>query len=318
MTSLLVTIDVEEDMPNWQVQAQTTLRNLQGLPRFHDLCVRLGVRPTYLCTWPVVTRPEGDPLVEWHRRGECEIGAHLHPWTTPPFDTSETRLEAVQPSRLPASWMERKLETLTDALVTRFGVRPESYRAGRFGFNGAGLQAIERLGYRVDSSVTPFVDWRSEGGVDHREGPEVPYFPDRQRPTRRGTSRVLEVPVSIGPTAVLPDFVTRSLVRAPRSLRIPGITQRLTGVGLRWLYPSAATYEEMCALADTSTRRGLPMLNVFFHSNELWPGESPYCLTTEAVDRYLETLERFFGYAMSTLGARPRTLSEFATAYVNG
>ena len=27
----IVSIDVEEDMPNWEVEAQTTIRNLEGI-----------------------------------------------------------------------------------------------------------------------------------------------------------------------------------------------------------------------------------------------------------------------------------------------
>lgn len=317
MVSLLCTVDVEEDMPHWRVEASTSLRNLQGLHRFNALCDRLGVRPTYLCTYPVATRPEGDFLIDLQRRGRCEIGAHLHPWTTPPFDTNENRLEAIQPSRLPPSAMEAKLRVLTTALAERFGQAPTSYRAGRFGFNGAGLQALERLGYLVDSSVTPLCDWTSEGGVDARMAPDVPYFPDRQRVFERGSSPVLEVPLSIGFSSRLPEQVSRGLVALPSRLRVRGILSKLAGLELRWLYPSAHSADAMCGLADVLVGRGVPVLNVFLHSSELWPGESPSNATTADVDRYLDTLERFFVYAIATLGAAPRTLTEFSRAWLD-
>lgn len=317
MLALLVTIDVESDMPQWRVEAETTLRNLQGLPRFHELCQRLGVRPTYLCTYPVATQPAGEVLVDLQQEGDCEIGTHLHPWTNPPFDTNENRLEATQPSRLGSSRMEAKLTTLTDALEARFG-RPKSYRAGRFGFDGAGLQALERLGYVVDTSATPFCDWRAEGGVDWRHAPDVPYFPDRQQPDQRGQSRVLEVPVSIGWDRWLPERIGRAAANAPPQLRLRGILNNKWAslAKVRWLYPSLESTDTMNQLADVLAGRGIPFLNVFFHSSELWPGESPYCRTEADIDRYLDTLEGFFTHAIATLGAVPMTLAEFAEAYL--
>jgi len=319
MVSLLVTVDVECDMPKWVVEARTTLRNLRGIPRFAALCERMGVRPTYLVTYPVATRPEGALFGDLHAGGGCEIGAHLHPWTTPPFEANESRLEAIHPSRLPASAMEAKLSVLTDAIEKRTGARPRSYRAGRFGLNGAGLQALERLGYRVDTSVTPLTDWRDEGGIDWRDAPDVPYFPDRQQPHRRGASPVLEVPVTAGWNRPLPACLGRWIAKAPRTLRLRGILDNPWApvAKLYWLYPAQATDDEMCRLADVIVERGHPCLNVFFHSSELWPGESPYCRTEADVDRYLAVLERFFAYAINTLGAAPRTLSELCAHYLN-
>ena len=319
MVSLLVSIDVESDMPRWVVEPETTLRNLQGIPRFHDMCTRLGVRPTYLITHPVADRAEGEVFVDLSKSGTCEIGAHLHPWTSPPFDAREDRLEAIHPSRLPASKMEAKLTQLTEAIETRIGRRPTSYRAGRFGLSGAGLQALERLGYTVDSSATPFKDWRTEGGIDWRNAPEVPYFPDRQQPVRRGASPILQIPVSIAWNRALPDAVARAIVHAPRQFRLIGLLDNpwRPVATLKWLYPSAASADEMCRLADVLVDRGIPMLNVFFHSSEIWPGESIYTRTEADVDRYLETLERFFRHAIENLGAVPRTFAEFRAHYLD-
>ena len=319
MVSLLVTIDVESDMPRWKVEPETTLRNLQGIPRFQKMCDRLGVRPTYLITYPVATRPEGEIFSALHTEGRCEIGAHLHPWTSPPFTPNEDRLSAIHPSRLSDSAAFAKLACLTEAIEARFGLSPRSYRAGRFGLNGAGLQMLERLGYTVDTSATPFKSWLEEDGIDWRDAPEIPYFPDRQRPHFRGASPVLEVPVSIGWDRPLPERIARALVHAPPSLHLIGLLDNpwypLTRV--RWLYPSASKGDEMCHLAQVLVERGVPMLNVFFHSSEIWPGESIYCRTEEDVDRYLETLERFFNHAIHHLGAVPRTLTEFRAHYLD-
>jgi hypothetical protein len=321
MASLLVTVAVESDMPRGEVQARTTLENLRVLPRFQSLCRDSGLRPTYLLTWPVVHSAEAEPLGRAQDEGRCEIGAHLHPWTTPPYQPEEDRLVAVSPNALPASSMEAKLTKLTEALEQRFGRRPRSYRAARFGANGATLQALERLGYAVESSVTPFLDWRGRGGPDWTGAPEAPYFPDRQNPARRGASPVLEVPVSVGWDRRLPEALGRLLARAraprpPRSERTsPGGLPALPR--LLWLHPSLTTADDMCRLADVLVERGLPCLNVILASTELSAGASSLSRTEDDAARTFDRFERFIAYAMTTLGAAPRTLSEFAAHYLN-
>ncbi|MFN3200652.1 MAG: hypothetical protein ACE366_19795 [Bradymonadia bacterium] len=319
MVSLLITIDVESDMPRWVVEPETTVENLKGIPRFQAMCDRLGVQPTYLMDYPVATRPEGEVFRAIVDDKRCELGAHLHPWTCPPYSANEDRLQPTHPSRHTNSVQAEKLTALTEAIEQRFGQRPTSYRAGRFGLNGAGLQILERLGYTVDTSATPFTDWTGEGGVDWRAAPEVPYFPDRQQPWRRGSSPILEVPVSIGWSRHIPDAVGRAIVKAPRRMRLVGLLNNpmFSLARLAWLYPSRDTLDDMKHLAEVQVTRGVPFLNVFFHSSEIWPGQSIYTRTEDDLDQYLNTLEEFFRFAIDQLGAVPRTLRDFRTHHLN-
>ena len=314
MPSIVVTVDVEEDMPDWRVPPTTTLRNLQGIPRLQALCEGHGIRPTYLVTYPVATRSEGDGLQEIHDGGRCEIGAHLHPWTSPPFEDGEDLRVATHPSALPPGRAEAKLAVLTEAIERRFGHRPTSHRAGRFGLDGRVLEAVEQLGYRVDSSATPLHDWTAEGGVDWRDAPQGPYYPDRAHPWRPGPCPVLQVPVSVGWSRPLPDRIGRALIRAPRGLHLLGILDNPIHSLLRlsWLYPVSDDADAMGRLARSLVALGVESLVVFGHSSELWPGESPYHRSEAEVDRGLARLDAFLGRAVGELGARPRTLTELA------
>jgi len=318
MTTLIVTIDVEEDLHGWHVPAQTSLRNLDGLPRIHALCRAAGVLPSYLCSWLALTRPEGEVLVPWHRQGECEVGALLHPWSTPPFDTNESRLDAQPASALPASWIERKVSTLTEATRDRFGRSPTSFRAGRFALSGSTLQAIERHGYTVDASVLPYSDGRSYGGVDTRDAPDVPYFPDRQRPAKRGRSPVLEVPVTVGPTHPMPEAISRWLVRTPAAQAVQDALGALGGPRMVTLEPGRAPLRELTQLLDACVARRLPMVHLTLRSTHVAPADASELGAASAVEDVVTSLDRLLGYATTTLGLRPRTLSEFAQVYLNG
>ncbi len=313
MVSLVVTVSLNSDMPRGEVQARTSLRNLEGVPRLHRMCERFAVSPTYLLTFPVANRANNGALDEILSSGRCEVGACLQPWTTPPFDAHEDRLVAISPHLIRASMVQGKLEHLTDAIEARYGHRPVVHRAEQGGLNGAGLQALERLGYAVDCSVTPFVDARPEG-VDWRQAPEAPYFPDRQQPWRRGSSPVLQVPVTVGWSREMPPTLARAVVQMPRAKRALAnpwfpLTEAV------WLDPSRSSAGEMRQLAQQAVERGLPVLHLWIRSNELWPGESKACPAAADVDHLLGEVESFLRYAVDHLRVTPRTLSDFAADY---
>ena len=75
---------------------------------------------------------------------------------------------------------------------------------------------------------------------------------------------------------------------------MPAIPWRgyLKRLGLRavWLRPSYSSVEDAKALASALVARGVPTLNMLFHSSELVPGGSPYNRTEADVDRFFERL----------------------------
>ena len=136
--------------------------------------------------------------------GRAEVGAHLHPWSTPPFDAAWDGAGAAlpYPHELPRTLLADKLETLTSAVRARSGRAPTSYRAGRWGFSETHVPILTSLGYEVDCSVTPGVSWRHDiglraGGPDFLAAGVAPYELAPQDVCRRGDSGLLEVPVTI-------------------------------------------------------------------------------------------------------------------------
>src|SRR5262245_19807460 len=157
---LLFTVDVEEDMPGWQITDPISVSNITALPRLAELCAERGILPTYLCTYPMATTPESASILRMlHAAGGCEIGTHLHPWNTPPFQgvpgrRGDERSLTYYQSELDPQRFRAKLETLHRAVHELTGERPRSFRAGRFGIDAAGLRELIPLGYEVDTSVT--------------------------------------------------------------------------------------------------------------------------------------------------------------------
>src|SRR5260221_12690479 len=85
---LIVAVDTEAEF-DWSgpfLRTHTSVRNLRNQTMAQEIFDRNGVRPVYLVDYAVATQSEGYmPLREIVQSGRCELGAHLHPWITPPF-----------------------------------------------------------------------------------------------------------------------------------------------------------------------------------------------------------------------------------------
>jgi hypothetical protein len=320
---VIVTIDTEADDQWDRLKPELTTANLAALPRFQDLCERYGIKPSYLCTWEVVEDERFALLRDFQQGGRAEIGAHLHPWTTPPMEHAEGGVEreafGAYPSELEPEVFAAKLRALTRRIHERAGMAPTSYRAGRWGFRAEHISELISLGYIVDCSVTPLRSWKQahgvhEGGPDFRGAPALPYFLDPTDVCRPGSSPLLELPVTI--------LFLRSALAASKRLRAlfyryrPTVAgkavNKLLRIDQRWFRPyphmSAA---RMLAVYARARRVGLPMVEMMFHSSELMPGGSPYNRDETSVEAMYAKLEAVFA-RLAVDGCRGVTLSEFA------
>lgn len=302
---LVVTIDAEADN-QWDHGRTLTTENVGYWQPFQELCGRYEIFPTYLITSEIAADPRAvaflRPLAEG---GRAEVGAHLHPWTTPPY-RNEPGLRFndsfhVFPSQLEARFLHDKLTALTHQITAAFGSSPTSFRAGRFGFNSECAESLIRLGYVVDSSITPLVSWRNEaglpggnGGPDFRDQPVHPF-----RIAVGQGKHLLEIPVTI-------LFTLPLLRQLPWLLLGYKILRKHTGLGLPtghlapqplWLRPyPRTTAQHLVAAWHTAERLGLPAVVMMFHSSELMPGASPYRPTAESVRQILVLLDEFFDF----------------------
>ncbi len=309
--AVLVGIDTEAD-DQWSAEGRRRLevRNAERLPALQALFEAFGVRPTYVVTWEMATRPESAPVLrDLAKSGRCEIGAHLHPWSSPPF-RPEDLAQHTYPHNLPRELLDRQLTELTEVIGSELGARPTTYRAGRNGFDGGSLPILERLGYTVDTSVDPLFNERRKRGMDFAGAPLAPYHPDYRDVSKPGASKILEVPISSATRPWLPKVLEGAYARLPP---IP-YRSYLKRLGLRplWLRPSYTPLPDMLAFASAMAQRHMPCFNIIFHSSELLPGGSPYTPDEGSVDRFKNDLARLLEHLTGKLGAVGRTYAEFA------
>jgi peptidoglycan/xylan/chitin deacetylase (PgdA/CDA1 family) len=294
-----ITIDTEEDDWGEYRSSGFSLDAVRQLPRVQEIFDAYGAIPTYLVTYPVIKD-------EWARaffldklakRG-CEIGAHCHPWNTPPFDEEINEHNSML-CNLPYTIVRDKIANLKEEISSAVNVVPVSFRAGRWGFGPNVAAAINELGFRIDTSVTPHVDWATDGGPDYRTAPEHAYrFSSSNILTPAPQSPLLEVPVTIGFLQRHEAFGRRAIAAGSiaRRLHIRGILDKARIVNLRWLSPELSTAREMITLAKRCLLRKDAYLNMSFHSTTLIPGRTQFVRTPRDLDLFLRNIDAVIKY----------------------
>ena len=314
---VMVSIDTEED--NWRpCRDGVTVDNVRELPRLDTLLRQLGVRATYFTTYQVALRDWAVATLQELQAGGAEIGAHLHPWNTPPLEEPFLPRNSML-TNVPAALQLAKLECLTETLRRAIGVAPVVFRAGRYALGPETVGALVRCGYQVDSSVTPFVSWEAtDDGPTFVGAPLAVYRTDPGRDVRVSEpfGPLVEVPITCGYTRFSSTrwpLVHRLLhARAVRAVHLPGVCARLGVVKRTILNPEFESVRDMLALSRGALEGGVHHLHLFFHSVALRAGLMPWVSAAADVERLYATIARYLEGLSKMVSFRFATVSEAA------
>ncbi|EHL96342.1 glycosyltransferase, group 1 family protein [Acetobacteraceae bacterium AT-5844] len=301
---LLTTVDAEEAF-DWSgpfSRCSTDVSSMACQHLAHRVFSRHGVKPLYLADYPVAAQDAGrGPLRELLQSGLCEIGAHMHPWVTPPFVETPDENNSYA-GNLPAELELEKARRLTDALAEAFGEIPRIYRTGRYGAGHRTGDVLKALGYQADSSLAPC--WPTPA-LKHSPAAwattPTPYWTDPER-------TLLEIPVSAALVgrlarhgAVLAPWVFH---RWPRYFPLAGAMSRLGLLERIRLTPEGMTVPEAKRLVHHMLGQGHRVFLLTYHSPSLQPGNTPYVRTPIQRDRFLDWLDEFYTFFREEIGGR--------------
>ena len=304
-TRFTVFVDVEEEF-DWRAPHDPRNRATTAMAAFPDAHRRFaerGVALNCMIDHPIATDPASVAILSRVvEDGRSEIGTQLHAWVNPPFEGAATSA-ASYAGNLPRALEAAKLETLTSAITTAFGMAPRAYRAGRYGIGPHSFDLLAALGYRIDSSVRPGYDYSGDGGPDFSMADAGAY-------RDRG---IVELPL----TTVFTGRARRggaglycALGHVPKGRGVFARARLLSRIALTPEdMPIAAALEAVAVAAG----EGLRLLNLSFHSPSLAPGHTPY--VRDAAD-----LKRFHAWWTTMLdeferrGIRNASLDEIMAA----
>jgi hypothetical protein len=326
LPAFLITIDTEGDNA-WARRDSGTTRNAAYLHRFQELCDVHGLKPTYLVNYEMARCPTFRALGrEVLTHGTGEIGMHLHAWSSPPLVPLTDSDHRYQPFLVeyPEAVIREKIRVMTATLEDTFGLKMVSHRAGRWSLDERYARILIDEGYRVDCSATPLVSWRSirgspfgRGGTDYTRFPREAYWIDATDISRAGDAPLLEVPMTIVPSAETnARRVARALSALPSPLRratrpLERLIDRFVPP-VQWLRPNGRNRRAMLdILAQVCTeRRG--HAEFMLHSSEFMPGGSPTFRSAAQVEALFADLRALFEGLRGRFA--PATLAEFHDA----
>jgi len=301
--SFLITIDVEGDN-QWENTGKLSTKNSTFLYRFQELCDRYGFKPTYLSNYEMAMcqdfRHFGQNTLA---DGNAEIGMHLHPWNMPPKHSLTVDDQRYKPYLIeyPSAVIEAKVDYMTKLLQDVFTTDIYSHRAGRWGFNKEYANIIAKKGYKIDCSVTPFINWNSHtgdpsqhGGSDFSNFPEQEYFLDLNNISRAGDSQLLEIPVTIIKNKnPLVSQAHRLSTNVPLFRKVIN----LFSPEISWLRPNGKNLYHMKKIVRQTHKEGRSQIEFMLHSSELMPGGSPSFRTEKSIEKLYSDLDQLFSYA---------------------
>jgi hypothetical protein len=304
----MVVVDTEEEF-DWSApfsRHATGVSAMRHLDRAQKLCEAAGVTPTYVIDYPVATQPLGyEAISTWASDGRCQIGAHLHPWVTPPFDEAVNGPNSFM-CNLPPALQHAKLRELCQAIIVNTGVSPRAFKAGRYGISRDGVASFGELGLVVDVSVNPCMNFTADGGPDFSYFNSHPFWIDRSQ-------AVLEVPCTHGFVgwARRHGAWLRDAAASLPGIPGPGILSRCGAANRVMLSPEGNTLEEMIALTRVLLADGLTLFSLTFHSPSVVPGHTPYVRSQADLSAFLTTIERYFEFFFGELEGQPSTPERF-------
>jgi hypothetical protein len=158
---------------------------------------------------------------------------------------------------------------------------------------------LEELGFDIDTSVLPRMDFTAEDGPSFVNYSAQPFFL---------TPAVLEIPGTVdytGWAGAMKPLLHKFASRPPLShLRAVGVLARLAATNRVMLSPEGNSFAEMRELTRMLADRGCRTFTMSFHSPSLEPGHTPYVQTATELQRFLDVIDRYCEFFLGERGWR--------------
>lgn len=301
---LIVVVDTEEEF-DWSLppdSSSNSITAIREIGRVQEIFDEYGIVPCYVIDYPIASQKEGiDNLKPVFESSRCEIGAHLHPWVNPPCRET-LNWQNTYPGNLGADLEFEKLDNLTATIHQNFGVKPEIYKAGRYGIGNNTAGILKRLGYRIDLSVCSAFDYRADGGPDFSDCSADTYWIGED-------GELLEIPLScafVGNAGPLSKHLYR-ISGHFSILKARGILSRLGIVDRLMLSPEGYVTSEHIKLTRFLLDKGVRIFTWNFHSPTVVPGMTMYTQSAREVSRFLDSFRRYFDFFLGELQGKAST-----------
>lgn len=277
----IITVDTEGDNVWAYVPKRGGLlipktKNAEYLQRFQQLCEKYQFYPTYFVDYEMARSPEfvqfGKSVIKKNRG---EIGMHMHAFSTPPFyELSDLRGRGLAfAGEYPSKVLYRKMEYMTKMLQDIFQIKIFSHRGGRWYLDNRILKMLNKLGYLVDCTVTPGINWQlTSGQTGTSRGTDYSRYKSKIYQIRE--TNLWELPMTI---------MNRNMFDFTKTRKI-------------WLRPNGSNIEDLIWLVNKNYKSSVDYAEFMIHSSELMAGGNPTFKTIEGINKLYKQMDILFAY----------------------
>lgn len=303
----IVTVDTEEEF-DWTAPFSRECHgttHVAAIDRFQQLCDDHNIRPAYLVDYPIANDKAAVELLgRYVAESRADVGVQLHPWVNPPF-VEELSIDTSYACNLPPELERAKLIALHALIVEQFGVKPQMYRAGRYGAGRNSQKILRDLGITIDTSVRSLFDYSGQGGPNYADCPLDPYWIEK--------GALMELPVTTVFSGALRSAGKMIFHRAFETLTSRGLLARTGMLERIALTPEGIPVEKAIQGIDIALGQKIPILNFSFHSPSLAVGHTPYVRNDAELERFYDWWVNVLAH-LKTRGVQPTHVTEIARA----
>ncbi len=292
MAKFLITIDTEPDCnTKWQRSNPETFSSIiYGIPKLlRPIWDKYSVKPIYFVCPRVLNDYKSCIVLREEIKKGAIIGAHLHSEFIEPqqkYNGSEGLPSKEYPCFAYDKTVEfEKIRNLKIAIKEKLNYEAIWYRAARYGADIDTISILEKLGFKYDSSVTPYINWKNQGGPNHSKSPLSEYKISKsslyELASDENSFNIIEYPITIYKKRF--GFLEKFLPD--------------NWLFYNWLRPSHMTIFEQKKMIDKlfslNKNRTFVMM---FHSMEIIINKSPYVRNRLMQKRFLYNLKKTIEY----------------------
>lgn len=291
---LIVVVDTEEEFDWFADKPDRNATSVTAMEQIHlvqDIFDEYKIIPCYVIDYPVATQEKGyASLLDIFNRGNCEIGAHLHPWVNPPFD-EELTVHNSYHGNLSRELEFTKLKILKEQVQKTFNVEPNIYKAGRYGVGQNTTGILAELGFDIDLSICTAYNHSADGGPDFSNIRPEPFWFGPE-------NNMLEIPLTV-------DFIghagkfSKNIYKVAQHLefmKFQGILSRLNIADRIMLSPEGYTTKEHIRLTKCLYNKGVRTFTWNFHSPSIVPGMTTYTKNQKELTAFLDSFRYYFDF----------------------
>lgn len=284
----IITVDTEGDniwsyLPKRNKLLLPETQNAHCLQSFQQLCEKYQFYPTYFVDYEMAKSSEFIQFGREIRKKNCgEIGMHMHAFSTPPFyELADLRGRGLAfAGEYPSKILYRKMEYMTKTLQDTFQTKILSHRGGRWYLDNRILKILDKLGYLVDCTVTPGINWMSiRGQTGKSKGSNYSHYKSKIYQVKK--SNIWELPVTIMDKREV-DFTSKS-----------SLTIKEQNI---WMRPNGENLKDMIWLVNKNNRSCVDYIEFMIHSSELMAGGNPTFKTDEDINHLYQQMDLLFSY----------------------